>query len=522
MKKIFNMFLVLIILTITLNSAYANENLISLPEIGTLSGIDGTIQSVDFSHDDKYIVAGLSNGEVAIWDSKNMNLLMKLEAVNSERGVQKVIYNHNSSKIISSYDNATIKVWDVSTGKSLHTLDASKGTSNKGNIYDIAINSDSSILYSANENLNSIIFWDMNSGDILKEITLNNKPVSLSYNPNSNQIVVAIENEGLKIYDANSGSYISANSNKNLYTKAKYTSDYKKLFIPSSYNSKFGQPFIFDTDKNYESMTLEKNDYKRRVNNGYIDLNWYDFDISSNNRYTAITDHGVCIVDNNTKQVFADIDIKTNGPLKFNNDSSRLLAGNTLVDTSSLPNVVLKGIKIEIDSIDMNPDKIQNISIKELFSDGTSKNLPLESVDFVSSNPEVAEVLYRKLNSKKVGKSTITANYKGFTDKVEINVLNHKAFEKRLGIVKDKEWTIKFSMDINSDTISGENIYILDKNKEIVPVHYNSIKASENSVKIKPVNDLTSGESYTIWIKNLESKTGKKLKEFTKMDFQVK
>lgn len=519
MKRLFYMFLVVMLLTISLSSVYAEEEPISLPKIGTLSGLDGSIQSADFSHDDKYIVVGLSNGKIAVWNSKDGSIEVQWQATDAERGVEKVIYNDDSSRIISSDNSATIKVWDVATNKLLHTLDASNGGENKENIYDIAVNKDSSILYTANQNRNSVIFWSMSSGKNLKEITFENKPQSLVYNEVTDEIAVSIENEGLNIYDGSDGSYILAHANKNLNRNAKYTSDYKKLFIPSSYNSKSGQPFILDVDKGYEITTLDKNDYKRPTSNGYVDLKWDYFDISPNDRYTAVIDNGVCIIDNKTKEIFTELDIKTNGPLEFNNSGSRLLAGNTLVDTSLLPNVVLTGLEIEIESTDMNLDEVQNILLKELFSDGTFKYLELSLADFNSSNPKVATMLYGKLNSKEKGTSTITASYKGFTDKVIINVEKHKAFGKKVEVETDKEWTINFNMDVNLNTIGKDNIRITNKNGEIIPVIINT---TGKMMKIKSINDYISGESYTIWIRNLESKSGIKLKENTKMDFKVK
>ena len=76
-------------------------------------------------------------------------------------------------------------------------------------------------------------------------------------------------------------------------------------------------------------------------------------------------------------------------------------------------------------------------------------------------------------------------------------------------------------MNVDAKTIKEKNIYVTDESGNILPMFYYSEKGQETNIKLMPVKSYKSGETYTIWIKELESTSGVKLKQYTKMEFQI-
>ena len=515
MKRLFKVFLVFI-LFLTFNSNVINADAITLPKVGTLLGAN-MIQSSNFSHDDKYIVTAHNNGEVAIWDATNTNIITKWKA--SEVNVSKALYNNDSSKIISSDDSGIIKIWDVTSGRLISTIDSTNGASWKRYVRDIVLNKDSSILYSANYNDKSVRIWDVNSGKMLKEITFTSTPMYLDYNPIDNHIAIVTEDGSLNIRNGSDGSYVLTIPNKDLKGNVKYSSDYKTLFA-SCRSQK--QPILLNVENGYKQISLNKEDYRIKNGDNYSDIYWNNFDITYDDKYIIVSgDYSSInyIFDNNTKKLV----VKCNGrgPVKFNHNGNRVLYENILLDTSQLPDRQLSGIEINAKDSIMKIDEMQDIIVNELFSDGTKKQLELKDVEFKSDNPQVANILYGKLNSYKEGTATITASYRGFTSQIVIKVQNFKILEKQLNVPVDKVWDVKFNMNVDKNTIKEKNIYITDAAGNILPMFYYSEKGQETNIKLMPVKSYKSGETYTIWIKELESTSGVKLKQYTKMEFQI-
>ena len=82
----------------------------------------------------------------------------------------------------------------------------------------------------------------------------------------------------------------------------------------------------------------------------------------------------------------------------------------------------------------------------------------------------------------------------------------------------EKTWTIVFSQAPDKDKVSQETVYIKDKEGNSMPLDYGF---NETRIKVIPEQDYAPGETYTLFIKGLESREGMLLKENIKMDFKV-
>lgn len=91
-------------------------------------------------------------------------------------------------------------------------------------------------------------------------------------------------------------------------------------------------------------------------------------------------------------------------------------------------------------------------------------------------------------------------------------------FEKS-NVPLDKEWTIKFNMELDPATITSNNIYLQDEDGRIIGSSL-SILDDNKSVKLVPKDKYKPNSEYWVLISDdVRSKSGKKLKKLTTMYF---
>lgn len=100
-------------------------------------------------------------------------------------------------------------------------------------------------------------------------------------------------------------------------------------------------------------------------------------------------------------------------------------------------------------------------------------------------------------------------------------------------VLPDKEWSIKFSKGINKDTITNDNIYVLDSSRRefsnivLEPVESesedNKDKKEIKEIKVIPTKEYKQGEEYSLYItSNVKSNDGKGMSKPYKFQFKVK
>ena len=116
MKKISSILLSLLFLfTLGLMRVSAQEGVIEIPTVATLTGLNDHVNSVDFSNDDRFIITGDDAGYVSVWNANIGTLVTRWKATEAIGGVLKVQYSPDDQKIVSTDGKAVIKLWDVTT-----------------------------------------------------------------------------------------------------------------------------------------------------------------------------------------------------------------------------------------------------------------------------------------------------------------------------------------------------------------------------------------------------------------------
>lgn len=100
-----------------------------------------------------------------------------------------------------------------------------------------------------------------------------------------------------------------------------------------------------------------------------------------------------------------------------------------------------------------------------------------------------------------------------------------KTQKARNNVAIDGEFTFTFNTDVAVSTFTKKNIYITDKNSVNIPLIFvieRDVKTKKSTITIAPVNSYDKNSTYTLYIKDIHSKTGKNLKQHTKMNFTTK
>lgn len=93
---------------------------------------------------------------------------------------------------------------------------------------------------------------------------------------------------------------------------------------------------------------------------------------------------------------------------------------------------------------------------------------------------------------------------------------NYTIFTAQQNISTDKVWNIKFSKDIDKNTVNSENVRIVDESGNSVKL---DLSSSGNIISVKPSASYNPGKSYTLYVDNIKSLNGAALKNPGTMKF---
>ena len=219
-----------------------------------LNGHTDAVLSVAFSADGKKVITGSSDKTIRIWNAesgsanfgeelKKVSLVggPKIDFVNFSPDWNKVVtINHD----LSLSNEAAAIVYDAESGKVLETL--------QGNDYRVSsavFSPDGKkIVTTSNE---FVRIWDAESATILKTLEGHGHPVnSAVFSPDGKKIISLNHNDGVRIWDAESGEGQQLDTPFISYFVF-FSSDGKKFLTTGGYS------VIFDTESRKPLVTLD-------------------------------------------------------------------------------------------------------------------------------------------------------------------------------------------------------------------------------------------------------------------------
>ncbi|KAF9472699.1 hypothetical protein BDN70DRAFT_900343 [Pholiota conissans] len=116
--------------------------------------------TITLSSDGKYLVSGLEDGTVRMWDASTGEELKVLSRHSSS--VWSVAFSSDNKRIVSGSDDRTVQVWDALTGEELKVLEGHHGT-----VWSVAFSSNNKWIVSGSTD-QTVRMWDASTGEELK------------------------------------------------------------------------------------------------------------------------------------------------------------------------------------------------------------------------------------------------------------------------------------------------------------------------------------------------------------------
>jgi len=144
----------------------------------------GSIFSIAYSPDGRFVAAGDANGEIHIWQIEDYQ---KVATCGGDGGlIWAIAFSPNSKTLASGSDDYQIRLWDVETGECKQEL---KGHS--GAIRSVAFNSNGNILASGSTDC-QIRLWDSRTGECLSILIGHLNAVwTVAFHPNDDSILAS-------------------------------------------------------------------------------------------------------------------------------------------------------------------------------------------------------------------------------------------------------------------------------------------------------------------------------------------
>ncbi len=168
----------------------------------------GSIFSVAFSSDGRFLAAGSVGGEIRVWQVEDgtqftttgrTNLLWSVSDP-SDDWVWSVTFSPDGSTLASGNDNNTIKLWDAKTGECLKLL---QGHTDR--VWSVAFSSDGKMLASGSDD-QTLRLWNMHTGERVKTLSGHtDRVVSVAFNSSGTVLASASEDRTIKLWNPGTG-----------------------------------------------------------------------------------------------------------------------------------------------------------------------------------------------------------------------------------------------------------------------------------------------------------------------------
>ena len=191
------------------------------------------------------------------------------------------------------------------------------------------------------------------------------------------------------------------------------------------------------------------------------------------------------------------------------------------------------GVKLDKSALSLTLGETHTLKATVLPADAVNKK-----VQWTSDNENVAKV---DQNGKVTAITPGTANITVVTEDGSLKAVSvvtveaeeapvepepngdFKVWKPKFNVPVNKEWTVEFNLPLDIRTITDKNIYITDKNGNMISMLY-IIDRQNNDVSkvtITPINNYKQGETYTLWIKDIKGTNGTIIKQNVKMEFTI-
>ncbi|KGX91036.1 Ig-like domain-containing protein [Pontibacillus marinus] len=198
----------------------------------------------------------------------------------------------------------------------------------------------------------------------------------------------------------------------------------------------------------------------------------------------------------------------------------------------------------EAASIEQDLESDQKVNVKQRgetirveadYKGQTEVTIPLGDLDITSDQKNLGvyivhsdgdrELVSGKISYNEEGEATgVTVHTEKFSTFTVVELDQEREFFKwntRFDVEEDKVWEVNFNTKLHPATVTADYVYVMDSTGEKVPTNVSLVDG--NMIKVEPLKDYHSGETYQLVITNdVKSLVHKQMIEPVHMIFEVK
>ncbi|MBD2609072.1 hypothetical protein H6G81_32290 [Scytonema hofmannii FACHB-248] len=195
----------------------------------TLTGHSHSVNAVAVTPDRKYVISGSRDNTLKVWDLQTGEIMLTLTG--HSRWVNTVAVTPDRKYVISGSRDNTLKVWDLQTGEILRTL-----TGHSSWVHAVAVTPDSKYVISGSRD-KTLKVWDLQSGNQLRTLTGHSSWVNaVAVTPDSKYVISGSRDKTLKVWDLQTGEILRTLTGHSSWVHAVATTSDSKHIISGSWD----------------------------------------------------------------------------------------------------------------------------------------------------------------------------------------------------------------------------------------------------------------------------------------------
>ncbi|MDZ8091574.1 MAG: CHAT domain-containing protein [Nostoc sp. DedQUE05] len=208
------------------------ENINQIQEYNSLTGHEGEVTSVKFSHDGQLLASASQDTTIKIW--RRDGRFLQTLAGHRDRVFSVIFSPNNQLLIAASFDN-TISFWRYDSSTSLFENQPFFRLSEKDGLGAIALSPDSKILATANDK-GQIKLWTLD-GQLIRTIPAHNQRIwSVNFSPDGQTLATASADKTVKLWNLEGKALKTLQGHSNEVFSVNFSPDSK--FIASTSKDK--------------------------------------------------------------------------------------------------------------------------------------------------------------------------------------------------------------------------------------------------------------------------------------------